>query len=270
MSKKKHQKESILYRVKKKGVKPSYIMGTMHVKDNRIFRHVPVLEKYILKCDVFAAEFDLSQQSPEIMQKYMMLPGGMSLTDVLSAKTYAKTDKLLTKQAGLSISGFQQFKPFFISTMLSEALFGQDQPQSLDYALYFYAAEQGREIQGLEQPEAHFETILKIPLEDQIEALKELVSNPKKMMKEMDKIAELYVSQNLTGLLKLARKQNKEMLGPLLDERNILMANTFLKLASEKTTFGAVGAAHLPGENGMIDLFKKSGWKVKKVALNTK
>jgi uncharacterized protein YbaP (TraB family) len=51
----------------------------------------------------------------------------------------------------------------------------------------------------------------------------------------------------------------------LLDNRNQNWIPKIEKVAKEKPTLFAVGAAHLPGENGVIALLRKKGYTVEAV-----
>lgn len=51
----------------------------------------------------------------------------------------------------------------------------------------------------------------------------------------------------------------------MLDKRNSNWVNQIPELMKNKSTFIAVGAAHLAGEQGVINLLKKAGYKVKSV-----
>jgi uncharacterized protein YbaP (TraB family) len=47
-----------------------------------------------------------------------------------------------------------------------------------------------------------------------------------------------------------------------LDERNATMLDRALPLIEGGNAFIAVGAAHLPGDQGLVELFRKSGYEV--------
>ena len=53
---------------------------------------------------------------------------------------------------------------------------------------------------------------------------------------------------------------------PLLINRNKNWIPEISKYAKEKPTFFGVGAGHLPGENGVINLLRKAGYTVKAVS----
>jgi uncharacterized protein YbaP (TraB family) len=51
----------------------------------------------------------------------------------------------------------------------------------------------------------------------------------------------------------------------LLDERNLRMRDASLPLLQRGAAFIAVGAAHLPGENGLLRLFELEGYRVERL-----
>ncbi|MES2636446.1 MAG: TraB/GumN family protein, partial [Pseudomonadota bacterium] len=79
---------------------------------------------------------------------------------------------------------------------------------------------------------------------------------------DSDKISAL--DEKITGAM-LPKEIWDKMRVKLLDERNVLMAERSIQVANQKPVFVAVGASHLAGETGLINAFKKAGFKLTKV-----
>ena len=75
----------------------------------------------------------------------------------------------------------------------------------------------------------------------------------------------LFSSASKTAVLHLAKRSSRGLRSLLIYERNERMAARFAELAFEKTTFAAVGAAHLDGKKGLLRLLKMGGFSVKHV-----
>lgn len=81
----------------------------------------------------------------------------------------------------------------------------------------------------------------------------------------------LYKQGNIDGLYQLNKKSNTnwgisdEENAKMVDNRNMEWAKQLPELMKSNTCFIAVGALHLPGENGLINLLRKEGYKVKPV-----
>jgi uncharacterized protein YbaP (TraB family) len=76
----------------------------------------------------------------------------------------------------------------------------------------------------------------------------------------------LYKSQQLDkieSLLKLTDFKTNDDLDILLDKRNRNWLSQLKNILHQKSVFVAVGTAHLVGENGLISLLKKEGYRLK-------
>ena len=80
-------------------------------------------------------------------------------------------------------------------------------------------------------------------------------------------LIEAYKQQDLTALYKMM-SESPEIKGhekELLIDRNTDWVKQLPDMMKEQSSFVAVGAAHLPGENGVLNLLKKAGYKVEAV-----
>ena len=107
-----------------------------------------------------------------------------------------------------------------------------------------------------------------IPYEVQAKQLLAFISDndtEDRASKEYDEMASAYRSQDLSKLEALI---NKEEFGIgnfadlLLYNRNKNWVITMDKIFADNSAVIAVGAGHLPGEKGVINLLKKAGYKV--------
>lgn len=136
---------------------------------------------------------------------------------------------------------------------------------ALDVYLYQYAKMQGKELLGIETFEEQLEIMQKIPLEIQVESLKDLIKNFDAHRQEMNDLAELYAQGETKQLYKLAKKGAKGFRKVMIYDRNEIMAERITKLIEEKSACVAIGAGHLEGKRGVLRLLKANGVKVKKI-----
>jgi len=108
-----------------------------------------------------------------------------------------------------------------------------------------------------------------IPYKLQAKQLVEYVDNyGKDDNKEFEELSEAYRKQQLSKLEELTKKEDMGMerfTEILLYQRNINWVNKLKDLLANNTLVIAVGAGHLPGERGVINLLKKAGYKVEPV-----
>jgi uncharacterized protein YbaP (TraB family) len=105
--------------------------------------------------------------------------------------------------------------------------------------------------------------------ERQAEMLAEFVNDQDKAYQEMITMNKYYRMGNLGELEKLMSTQTFEPgeVEKLLDDRNKAWVKQLPSLFSEQSTFVAVGALHLSGKNGLVNLLRQQGYTVKSVPL---
>lgn len=259
-------KHSLLWQISGKNlVEPSYLFGTMHVRDNRAFRNIDFLEQCIQSCSAFAAEFDLKDADPQQLQAAARLPNGRSLEDYLNPRIYKKLAHLILKETGHSLEHLKYNAPILIFNLISESQFQQDNAVALDSALYNFAQEAGKELMGLETFQEQMSVFSKVDIKDQCRSLKKMATHFVSFRREIKKTSELYIQGDLQKLLKKAKRSIGGMRQVLLYDRNIIMANRFELFAQEQSLFAAIGAGHLGGKKGVLRILKKKGYHIKPI-----
>jgi uncharacterized protein YbaP (TraB family) len=82
----------------------------------------------------------------------------------------------------------------------------------------------------------------------------------------MQRIEDAYRDGNLDMLDSLSRSSSsKNTQLYLIENRNVFFVNTIDSVLKTKSLFSGVGAAHLPGDNGVIELLRKRGYTVEAV-----
>jgi uncharacterized protein YbaP (TraB family) len=256
----------MLYRLKIKGQKaPSYLFGTMHLQNKAAFTHKAIIQEKINECEAFATEFRLDDADPVKMTKYMNLPEGFLLENLLSPKKFLAIDAFLQEKLNLPLIAFNQSKPLVVSNLITSSIFQNDMDLALDVYLYQYAKMQGKTLLGIETFDEQMEVLQKIPLETQVKSLKKLIKNFEEHRREMNAVAELYIKGDTKKLYKITKKGTKGFRKVMLYDRNRIMAERIIKLIQKQSTCLAIGAAHLEGQKGVLKLLKKAGVKIKRL-----
>ncbi len=248
----------------------SFLFGTMHVRDSRMFDSVGFVCEKIRDCQAYAAEFNLDEAAIENpVRLNLQLPEGQSLQQLIPPKKYRKVRSILLKSAGIDIDFFQKAPPFFIVNLIAERILLTDMPVSLDEFLWNFAKKQGKSMHGVETFREQLEVLEKITLTDQVKMLQEMCQNIGRYHKHLLHMADLYQKNEVQRLFKTVKKNSKGLRKILLYRRNEVMAERIAGLASQQAVFVAVGAAHLGGQKGVIKLLKMRGLKVKPVQVPT-
>lgn len=263
MSKAKH---SLLWSINGDGLPgTSYLFGTMHVKDDRAFRHQEKVYGAMDQCDAFATEFNLEEMAQNAGAGIMDLADGQSLAELLPPKAYKKVNKYFQKVTGLELSHFDNAQPILITNLISERILSEDNAMVLDHQLWEYARQQDKILLGIESFEEQMQILAKIPLDYQVKNLTWIAKNFKRFRRQLLKMTELYAEGNLQQLHKSAKKSLKGLRKLLLYDRNYIMAERIGAMIQEQTLCSAIGAGHLGGKKGVLRLLKQQGLVVKPV-----
>lgn len=260
---------SLLWKISGKGLsKPSYLFGTIHITcDATLDRNVlNVLDA----TDQLYLELDMDDPAMQTaMMGGMMMKDGKKMSSLASPEDFKAVDEFLTRELGMSAKMVDNFKPTMISTMLYTKIL--DCPmQSFEQELMKVTQEQKEQIHGLEKIEDQMAIFDAIPYERQMQ---ELVKTAKDNMagdkQEFKKMMEVYTSKDINKMQDLMQDSENKMYSEyqdvMLDNRNKNWIPVIEQVAKKTPTFFAVGAAHLGGENGVITLLRKKGYKVEAV-----
>lgn len=266
---KKKKKQSLLWELRSNQSKTkSYLFGTMHVKDYRAFIYQDIITEYIDTCKIFATEFDLREREQLQEPSIGKLPKGSSLESLLGKNKFIRLRKIVKKSFSIDLRDFNETLPFFIINLLTEQILISTNSIPLDTFLWQYAENIQRDLRGVETFKEQLVTLGKIPLEYQLKGLRDIGANPQKFRKQINKLISMYVNNDVIGLYKKSKKSLGKQKQLLLHDRNVIMTNRINMLMNEKSSFIAIGAAHLSGKQGVISLLKKQDIKIKPVLLD--
>ncbi|MFT5765358.1 MAG: hypothetical protein ACI8X3_002795, partial [Saprospiraceae bacterium] len=165
------KKNTLLWKIESDQNNPSYIFGTMHVRDNKAFGYQLLAEQKIMECEVYAAEMNLDEINQEVMADTMDLNQDISLSTLLKPKVYRRLEKLFLKQVGMPLAFFENSQPLMITNLITESLLSVDTPHSLDATLWQFAKEQQKITVGIESFEEQIEILGEISLDYQVKGL---------------------------------------------------------------------------------------------------
>ncbi len=247
---------------------PSYLFGTIHMicKEDFTFSEL-AKQKFNASKQVYL-ELDMDDPKLQpVMMGLMQLPGNESLRNKLGENNFNKLDSFLKKQTNMNLAVFDRFKPMMVMSLLAQRILSCAAMESYEMNFVKMASEQKKELLGLERVEDQVAVFDAIPDSLEIRSIMNMVNDFESQKKEFTRMSSLYKAQNLDSLYQLL-VASPEMMGSqelLLDRRNrnwILIMESAMKKSS---TFFAVGAGHLAGSQGVLELLRKQGYKVKPI-----
>lgn len=266
---------SLLWEITGNGLKkPSYLFGTMHVMcAGDVFMAPHIQEAFDQSQSVL---LELKMDDPSIMMKMMQVTlsqDGKTISDKLGEELSAELDSLLRKISPLNLAMVNNMNLQTLSMQIG--IFALDCPLDLGYDMLFVqeAVSDGKPIEGLESVELQIQTLLSQSDEESKKAIEYMINNFGEIKTQMSQMLSLYKAEDVQGLYDLMKMSFNDPEYPqmkmetLLDDRNVNWIPIIEKAMKDKPVFIAVGAAHLAGEMGVINLLQKQGYQVEAVKL---
>jgi uncharacterized protein YbaP (TraB family) len=254
---------SVLWEVSGNGLaKPSYLFGTIHMICGKDFVMKPKATEAFSKTSKLALEVNMSDiEELKIVQQAAM--GKEPLSKTLSPKQIALLEDVLKNNGGLTLAQVDSYTLETVMSLLFMKSFGCADLKFYEMEFLSKAKEVKKPIVGLEKATEQLEFLSKSFTDDELLAyLQKINSNM------ADAMIKDYTNEDINSLY--AMTTDKELMSAsakktLLDTRNLNWLKIMPEMMRKESVFFAVGAAHLAGETGVINLLKKAGYTVKPI-----
>ncbi|HEV3412139.1 MAG TPA: TraB/GumN family protein [Puia sp.] len=264
---------TLLWRITGKGsAHPSYLFGTMHILCAADATLSDSLLSAIHSVDEVYFEINLGDLTGMLSAiQYMNMNHGEKLSDLLKPDEYARVKDYFSKhQSMLPFGMLERFKPMLISGLIEEQGLGCATTDGMEMKIMAALREQDNKkpINGLETAAFQASLFDSIPYAKQAKELVDYIDSADQNKEMTRQLADLYVKQDLDGIQALSDKDDPgmdEYMDLLLYDRNRKWARILDNLLPEKSLLIAVGAGHLPGKQGVIELLRKEGYTVEPV-----
>jgi uncharacterized protein len=234
----------------------SYLFGTMHIRDDRVYRFCDKLYPLILHSDVYVAEMDL-----EPFAEYFQGPA-YAMHDFFKPAIYGKLRKQFLKSFDVDIERYTHLHPLMIMSAISHAILDSDHKVSLDEHLWNFAKDNQLELQGLETVTEQLTLLHSIAPEPLYVQIRNISARPELIRRFTDKALTSYVSGDIHRLYQLTKSSMHALRKRIIYTRNRVMAERICSFEVSRQYFIAIGAGHLSGQSGLISMLRKRGWKV--------
>lgn len=256
------REKSLLWKVEKQGYNTSYLFGTIHVKDERVFHFNDSLFSKLDEVDVLVTELDLSTESILAMVEGMKLPEGKTLQDVMKPKQYERLRDFAEEHVALNFSQLEKFKPFMVLMLTMQKEIPNNTSEAVDMYLYNYAVKIGKKTKALETLDEQLEALDALSIEKIIKSIDEYESEKGISYEDMILAYQNSDIQAMNELTKLEEAKNEKFMKAIFDKRNKVMAKRIPLMMKESSTFFAIGAGHLAGTKGVLSKLENDGFKI--------
>ena len=246
----------------------SFLVATMHVRDDRAFCHMPQVTESMQEVDRFFSEVDLDKLKTEVDPSVFLNSEGKCISDQWSKAKWNRKSRLLSNTLDLDLSSFDRISPILLINEISIRLLNSDQPEPLDLRLWREARSRALQLGGLETIDEQAGTMEHLDWDSQIRMLNGALSNLKRFRRKTIKLVEDFRKGKIKSLYKSSRRDLGKMKRIMIDDRNRRMAERFIRNHQEARIMAAVGAGHFSGNSGLLRLLKQSGFTIKALGIS--
>ncbi len=265
--------QGLLWRVQRDGGPASYVLGTIHSTDPRLRDLPPAIDGAINESRVMAFELLDDPEGQARLARAMQLPPGRRLQDILGEELFGRVADAVADY-GVPPNGLQALKPWALSVFLvypriEVVRLSQGEPP-FDTWLQAEARRRGKTVEALETYQEQIEVFDGMTEAEQVAMVTDMLSDYADIEA---RIFRAYLKGDLTVAMEEANDVSgvsdqaaaERFKARLIDDRNRLMAARIAPLLRDGGAFIAIGAAHLPGEEGVLARLESRGYTVSRV-----
>ncbi|HEV7433385.1 MAG TPA: TraB/GumN family protein [Pseudorhizobium sp.] len=277
--------QGLFWKIERPGIQPSYLLGTMHVTDPRVLRMPPGAAEAHASSHTIVIEsdeiLDEKKATAAILAKpeLTMFTDGRSIETLLSAEDREVLEVGLKKR-GLALSSVSRMKPWmlagFVASSACETARKADNKTFLDKKIAADAVAVGKPVKGLETLSEQLSAMAAMPIDFHLQALVETVRLGDEMDDVIETMTQLYLrgetGMTMPALKALTPTHSDEdesayaaFEAAVISDRNHRMAERAAPILADGGAFIAVGALHLPGEDGLVELLRQRGFTVSRI-----
>jgi len=268
--------DGVLWRVERPGGATNYVFGTLHSTDEEVTALPPPVSDAFTASRTLAVECILDNPAIFKISRAMMLPGGERLDASMSAAQVARL-RDASAHYRLPFNMVTQFKPWgammLFSVPPSEHLRAASGLKPLDERLRAQAQADGKTVFGLETVDEQIDTLDGMVPADQMLMLDSTLREAGEIERVFARLRDAYLARDLVTVYGLLNtEKSNDATGAvgrfeqrLIIDRNRRMVQRMDKLLRQGNAFVAVGALHLPGAHGILQLLSDEGYQVTRV-----
>lgn len=272
-------KKNLLWEVEKGNTKV-YLFGSIHSMKKEVYPLNPAIEQAYEKSDILVVEVNITKLDAGSVQKLILengsFKGKKTLQSVLPEEYYKKLSAEFAESGMMTIEMLNKFKPWFVLINLESMRLlklGVDPKFGIDMH-FMNKAKENKEIIELETADFQLKLLSGFDDEVQLNLLKESIDNPEETVEMIDELIAAWqagdeetIEEMIVNKVKNL-PELKDFYEKMFTERNVTMTEKieeFLQSQEGKTYFIVIGSGHYVGEDGILKLLEKKGYKPKQL-----
>jgi uncharacterized protein YbaP (TraB family) len=267
---KKKPKQNLLWEITSPETKEkSYLFGTIHLIEKEFFQFPELLKEKINSSSnvLFETPYPITSNFKDLLT----LPEDKNILEYFSEKEKEKILNWSLSNLKMNqkefLENYGKFKPFVLFQTITQLPY-LDNSISYEQEIYKILKNSSKKIEGLETIEDQIDVLDKLPIELQKTQIITAIDSATENQKIFLNIQKAYKAQNLQKIEDWIKNESKINLYPthiFLSERNKKWIPKIISKINTNSSFIAVGAGHLTGDEGLINLLKKQGFKLKSI-----
>lgn len=262
------QAQDLIYTISRDGEHRGYLLGTVHSDDPRVLDFTDEFIIALEGSDRFAMELVPNQPTLSRLLEYMHYDDGSTLESRIGEERFSR----VVAAAGRYHMGPDQLATMKVwAVMMTLSIPPPENGLFMDLSIALRAAGSGLEVVGLETLDEQLSFLEDMPSEQQILLLDQALEEFDKLDSHYEELLSAYLGKDLAALQALSDEQLSELPREVgeyffsqgIEARNIRMCDRLLAQLESGTVFAAVGALHLPGDQGLVMLLRQAGFTVR-------
>ena len=273
--------KGIFWKIEKPGLKPSWLLGTMHVSDSRVLTMPKGAAEAVAATDMIVVESDEILDDKKAAAALFanpsltMLTDGSTISQHLSPEDNAKLEAGL-KARGIALAAVSRMQPWLISSSFEmtgcEVRRKTAGTKFLDQKLASDAAAEGKQVKGLETLAEQAKAMSDLPITLHLKSLIQTLELGDKINDVNETMTDLYLAGNIGAMIPMLKVIEPDQTisdddtavfeQRIILDRNKVMAERAAPILDKGNAFIAVGALHLAGDQGLVSLLRKQGFTV--------
>ncbi|MGB5855526.1 MAG: TraB/GumN family protein [Oceanisphaera sp.] len=253
-----------------KGEQKLWLYGSIHVADSRLATLPEPLLRQLAQSDLLYFEVDPDTVTPAVLAPYLALPANETWQDRLGESLTTQLEQLIDE---MGLPQLKPLPPWFAVMQLSQVnaqRLGFSSHQGVDMQLLHLAQQQHIPVRGLEPPTLVFKLLASLS-ERQLEQdfVRHTLAEQDDLAQQLELLLSTWQSGDEQALLALLHDEQSPELSAFIEQELLLARNQLwlknLKHQAPQHALIVVGALHLYGEYGLLELLQQAGYEVNKI-----
>ena len=246
---------------------PSFLFGTIHVISSDDYHVGENVMNKLVRSKQLVLEMDLNNINPQEVADISLLPDNKTIKDYVKGDDYLLVESFFADSLGAPVALFKtayaRLKPFFLQQMIYLKYLGEN-TSSYENEFMQVAKDNNIQILGLETLKEQIDLIDQMSIEDQYTELLRSIREEYKEEGYLDTLIQTYKNGDVEKLHQMIVENEdfRDINNTMVDERNRKWIPKLEDIFEKSSTFVAVGAGHLGGPSGLIQLLREAGYQV--------